>query len=435
LIIHSNHRSLFFLILFIFLGSAMYLLQLTSAILVLILFLEVFFLVRFRNDSCTFIFLIYNFIHFYVFIDFFWFRRKISFWTDFQNSETMNSVLFIYYLFFISFAFLLNNIKSINYLIFLDHFKQNSIYFFTFILLAIISMIYGVSGENIVQSNGYAQSLEMSKTSLFEYSILLYLVGLLFIDRRNFVQTGISICFTLAFIARSLLYGGRIEVLEIAMLNIFYWFIIPNLLKWKHIIFFSVCGMIFFQIFGFLRENPSLVLAEKNINNEIFTEFFSSFFSKTDTKSSTEGDVIQSSARLVGMVDTGILKLDERIISMISFLFSPISYFFSFGELSNLSTYKQSRFISGGGGGVFAYFYVWLGFIGPVVGGILLSMVFNITKNKFSKYWFIYFMSAFTTFPRWYSYNPIFFLKFCILPVLIYFIISLFRKYINAAKS
>jgi hypothetical protein len=261
------------------------------------------------------------------------------------------------------------------------------------------------------------------------------LVGLLFIDRRNIVQTGISICFTLAFIARSLLYGGRIEVLEIAILNIFYWFIIPNLLKWKHIILFSVCGMIFFQIFGFLRENPSLVLGEKNINNEIFTDFFSSFFSKTDTKSSTEGDVIQSSARLVGMVDTGILKLDERLISMISFLFSPISYFFDFGELSNLSTYQQSRFISGGGGGVFAYCYVWLGFVGPVVGGILLSMVFNITKNKFSKYSFIYFMAAFTTFPRWYSYNPIFFLKFCILPVLIYFIISLFRKYINAAKS
>jgi len=435
LILRLKHKSIFIQALLIFLGAAMYLLQLNSVILLMMLLLELFFLFRFRNDSPTFIFLLYTLIHLFVFIDYFWLSRQISFWSDFQNSKTLSRVLFIYYLFFVSFSFHLNRFVKVDFNLFQIQFKKNAVYFYSFILMAIAFMVFGLSGENLVQSKGYAQSLDTNKSTLFEYSILLYLLGLFFVDRKSTIQFIASMLFTLTFIARSLLYGGRIEVLEIALLNILFWLIMSNLLKWRHILFFSILGLVFFQVFGVLRENPSLLTGDDIVNKDLFVDLYSSFFSKGGLKMSTEGDVIQSSARLVGMVDEGYISFDKRIISLFSYIFSPISYFLNLGELSNLSTYNQSRFYSGGGGGIFAYLYVWLGFIGPIIGGFLLAKLFNITKSKVSIYWFIYFVAVFTTFPRWFSYNPIFFLKFCLLPVFLYWVISVFRRLFNGVKS
>lgn len=422
-------------VLFLLLGTSLHLLQLSNLLLVIFLFLEVYFLFKFKNDSCVFIFLIYTLIHLYVFVDFYWFSRQISFWSDFQNSKTMNNVLFIYYLFFVSFSFRLRKFNQIDFSSFISRFRKNSFFYFAFILLAYISMIYGIGGENVIQANGYAQSLDTNKSTLFEYSILFYLMSLLFIDRKGIIQTTISFVFTICFIVRSLIYGGRIEVLEIAMLNIFFWLVIPSLINWKHILLASVLGLIFFQVVGVLREDPTLLLGGDIFKDEIFVNLYSSFFSKGGIKMSTEGDVIQSSARMIGMVDEGIISFEKRIISLIGFLLSPLTYIIDMGELSNLSTYKQGVYYSGGGGGVFAYLFVWFSFWGPIFGGIFLSKVFNSIKIKSSKYWYIYFLAVFTTFPRWFSYNPIFFLKFCLIPVILVGFISLFRKLLNGAGN
>lgn len=66
--------------------------------------------------------------------------------------------------------------------------------------------------------------------------------------------------------------------------------------------------------------------------------------------SSTEGDILQASARIIGLAIDGHLEWSQRILSFASFIFNfllPSSYW---PDYSVLATYKNKLYPTGGGG-------------------------------------------------------------------------------------
>jgi hypothetical protein len=123
---------------------------------------------------------------------------------------------------------------------------------------------------------------------------------------------------------------------------------------------------------------------------------------------SNQGDVIQSSGRILGLIQNNILSFSDRLLSFFSYILSPIIPSKLLPEYSNLASYKQDLYRSGGGGLIGVYFYTWLGLVGPIISGIFIGYFIKSFYSKNSIYYKLYGLCILITFPRWYAYNPIF---------------------------
>lgn len=97
-------------------------------------------------------------------------------------------------------------------------------------------------------------------------------------------------------------------------------------------------------------------------------------------------------------------------------------------DFINLASYKQDIYQSGGGGLIAVYFYTWLSYIGPIVSGIFIGFSISTVFKNSSIAIKIYGLLILVTFPRWYAYNPIFLVKFCIYGVLLYLFFRLIHN-------
>ena len=221
-----------------------------------------------------------------------------------------------------------------------------------------------------------------------------------------------------AYVFKTLLFGGRIEVVEISLVVLFI-DIIP-----KYKISASKIIIILFLLFyvnliiSNIRSNPLSLL------NGEYIELLNPFDSNNDFESSTQGDVIQSSGRLIGILNTNSTDYFFRTSSFLNYLSSPFFISSLFNSTSNLAKYKQDTFQSGGGGLISIYFYFWLSYLGPIFIGIILAIFINF--STYNIYFLLYSFTLFITFPRWVAYNPIFLLKFCLFTILFFFICKLF---------
>jgi hypothetical protein len=390
-----------------------------------VVLINIVFVIKFHKQIPIFILFVFFFLYSKIFPLFFLQGYQISYWPDFQTTKAIGIVSMSHLLFLF---FLGNSISSQYYKIDYDLkqvIKPDIYVFICLCFLGAILIVFGLSGENIFISGTYANAEVVQKSTLHEYFILVFLFIMAYAPQGALYQRIIQL-FLFIFTTKTLLYGGRVEVLQIFLLFFYVRYVFNNKIKLKSVILVIILGIYFSGLVSNIRANPLILFSNNFIDlfnplNILFNQ------PENGIMSSTEGDVVQSSARIVGLVQSNEISLTKRIISFFNYLVSSIVPPSLLSEPTNLATYKQEIFHSGGGGLISTFFYVWLGYPGPVLIALMVGFLirkFYLFNNNF---YILYGICLLSMFPRWFSYNPIFLIKFCLYSIFLFICIILIQ--------
>lgn len=424
--INFTKVDFYFLILtslFSFLGILFYLFDYQAVLAVSLILVNVLFLIKFLNKIPIFILFFYILLHSKIFVLFYLLNFSISFWTSFQNDNEIGPVMISLLLF----LYVLGNVISSNKLS--ENFysykitKPNKTIFWIISTILVFILFFGIKGDNVLVSGGYNNFENIQKSTLHEYFILVFLFLILYAPNHGLYKNVIRL-FLFFYVVKTLLYGGRIEVVQIFLLFFYLFYLFKNKIKARYILLFLFLGIYFNGIVSNIRSNPEIILSQ-NYSSVFNPKEVFALDLKNPYISSTEGDVVHSSARIVGLINTNELTISDRLVSFISYLVSPLIPPSYLSDLSNLSTYKQDLVQSGGGGLISTYFFCWLGYLGPILSALLIGIFINRFFELRSAGIYIYGLCLLTMFPRWFSYNPIFLIKFSLYAVVLFYIINI----------
>lgn len=354
------------------------------------------------------------------------FNIEISYWTDFIDDQNIGSVLYAHLVFIFTLGTIIKNKKNeFNFNNNITHLRNKYIYWIIYLILIYI-ILYGITGDTIMDTGSYSNSGNTEKSTLHEYFLLFY-ISLIYFSSNSYLYKFSQLLILIIYVFKTLVHGGRIEIVEICLIYSLIFYILPGRLKLQHIVLVIFVGLYLSTVISNFRSNPSLLFSNDSI--ELFDPSnILEIPKKGDLISSTEGDVIQSSIRIAGLINNNQITSNDRIISFLSYLFSPIVPQTSLPKSSNLSTYKQEEYRSGGGGLISTYFYAWLWYFGPFLVAIFLAIITNKFFEFKSKSIFIYGIAILSTFPRWFSYNPIFLIKFCFFSLIFFQLMILVKN-------
>lgn len=365
----------------------------------------------FKNNIFLLLFNIFCLFYTLSLIPYYFFNTNVAAWPDFNELKYYNSTLRIYGLFLIIPLFV--NHRKYTYLASLSSIPSNKniLGFITFSIICALIIIFGLSGTNIFESGGYGLG-DTSRSTLYEYFILFFLLTYYY-SAKNKLQLAILISLGIIYILKSLLYGGRVEVIMFLLLC----FLILTCdfkLKISPAIVIIGCLLFYYinQVFSGIRSNPFPLLEGKY---SFYLNPYKYYSDSTSTFiSSNEGDVFQASVRLIGLMENGLLDYFTRFKAFIGFIFSIVVPSSWLPEEASLITYKKDIYNSGGGGLIAVYFYCFFGWLGPVIISAYILWSSRFTTIYKSVYLKLYFLMIFSTFPRWFAYNPIILFKLCL---------------------
>lgn len=419
------YRQIFSLLFFLIIIFSIFF-KLDKIILFFLLITNFILIYTLRKNIPLFIFSIFISFYTIALIPYFYLNYQISFFDKFNTLSLYSQTLKVHSLFLTSFLFFIpkNNFNN-DYLEYLRlNNKQNNFIFYFFYFLCIISMIKGMSGVNLFESGQYSGDLVL-KSSFYEYFILFFLIAFYFSSRKS-LHLLLLIIIYLFYCFKTLLYGGRIEIVQISIM-FFLIYTVTNKIKvskFKILIF-----LLFFYYFNIIvsnvRNNP-----ENLINKEYIEVLNPLSFINSGNKViySNEGEVFHSSVRFIGMIETDVLPLKDRLVSIMTFPFSVFVPTNVLPPSASLISYKQDEVTSGGGGLISAYFFVWFSWLGPILIGFFLIKIFSKIQYSKSVYYKLYGIMILSTFPRWYSYNPLIFIKLCFWVIPLVWSFNLFTK-------
>ena len=422
-----------FTILFSIIGITFYLFNVFSVLVVCLILVNILFVIKFYNKIPLFILFVYIFLHSKVFAQFFIWKLSISFWQDFQTNSALGTVLISHLLFILTLGNSVSCKKTINEFNFLTFVKPNSKIFTILFFASIFILVFGIQGDNVFQRGSYADFDLVEKSTLHEYFILIFLFLILY-SPPGIVYKTIIHCFLAFYVLKTLIYGGRIEVVQVCLLFFYLYYVLNGKVKSSLIVFLLIFGVYFNGLVSNIRSNPQIILTENYFDLINPINVFD-LDSENENLSSMEGDVVQSSARVVGLIDGGQISLTQRILSLFSFLASPIVPQSLLPDYTNLAVYKQDIYKSGGGGLISTFFFTWLGYLGPIIAGSLIGLSIRKFYEFTSASFFIYGLCVLTMFPRWFSYNPIFLIKFSLYAVLLLYILKLISPFFEKSKK
>ena len=273
------------------------------------------------------------------------------------------------------------------------------------VIIAILCIILGVSGENIFEAGGYGQGTN-ERSSLYEYGIIFISLSLIY--SKTHAQRNLVYLLCICFILKDLIYGGRVSsvmlILAVFMLNFL------NKFSFKQVLIAVACGYVFFQFWGYFRSEAS-----------------SSGFDIKEADGNAQF-VIYASMRVHYLIENGILNLSNRIYSFFCFLASSVIPSSYLPDIANLSSYKTSEYYSGGGGLVSSFFYCWGWMPGVVVIAVWIGKVINKFFHTKSIYWKFYSLLLIVTTPRWFAYYPSQIFKYAVYGVLAFYLINKLSK-------
>ncbi|WP_157824544.1 hypothetical protein [Flavobacterium sp. ALD4] len=304
------------------------------------------------------------------------------------------------------------------------NFINSSKAFYSLLFIVLLLAMFALRGQSMLSGNSYGD-LDVEKSPLFEYSLVFFALAVCFYDQSKIKMS--LILFLVSFILiKDLLYGGRITSIMLLLFTYSMYFEDKIAKKYVFILFgLSIFALISFQ---FIRTHPFLFLS----GNISFSDIFNSVVepNTNETLASNQGDIAQSSARLYGFVDKGILPFEDRISSFYYFLVSIFTPGISFSELGSLAQYKKDEYSAGGGGLLPVFFYVWLSYPGVVLSGYLVSRFNKLYVNAKKNYMIIFSGLLLATFPRWFVYSPIIIFKLCayVIPFYLIFVNVFFKK-------
>ena len=320
---------------------------------------------------------------------------------NYYNEENIFKYILVVNLFKISFYhFLKVPTKYIPIRLKIKKYRSPTLFNILYVTTLLL-VLFGFKGTIIYsQTNVYRSYVEnLSHVSgLPEYLIIIYIFLWLF-ETKKYQKLMIIFLFILMIIKLFLL-GFRVQMMMYIFL--FYILYIDGLVKLMGIILSSTIGYFIFYIYGFIKEYGieyifSINLSEINLIGENVenTGFVLSQFS----------GVITSSLTIIAK-----LGLENSLISLVGFILNiiiPPRILDLFIPQATIPAFVVNYITHIPGGEYFPIpFYIWFGFLGPILFGIFLAKVINKTLNNYNNnFVFIYFVMIFSTFPRWLFYT------------------------------
>ncbi len=342
-------------------------------------------------------------------------------WSQFQSISNFSDV--IYYLNWFLLAFTISTLglnKSNLPKCWENYQKHSTPAFYISLIFCCLSIYFGLSGETILEASYYQGETERS--SLHEYFIIPFFGLLLFHKKTSGTHKATVYLLFFIFIIKTALYGGRIEILQIGLLLVYFTKDFLRDISTTRIVASATVAYLAFTIIGLARSdilslanyitNPASLVDTLITNNQ------------PDYISSTATEVLYSSARLHGLVDLEEITTFQRLTGFLMFLFNAAAPSSFWPDFANLSRFKSFEFPSNGGGLISSYFYVWLSFIGPILAGWFCGKIISALYKRPTKSIFFYSTLVLISFPRWMTYNPTGLMKFCLVGTIFLYLIS-----------
>lgn len=423
----KDYLILFFTTVFLTIGFITFFINDKSNLISLIgLLITSFFVIKFFRSIPLFIMFLFFILYNVDSVKFFYTNIDLTLWPDFQQKDIINKVLLCNSLFIFCLGNYIPSSINNNHISIIKYSINNRFFFFLNLLICILIILFSISGESIINGGVYG---EAQKSPLNEYFILFYLF--LFLTKpKVFFYKNIILFVGFIYCFQNLIYGGRIEILQLCLLTFYTLYVFEKKINYSFFYLFILFAFYFNMVIDAIRSNPIDFISGYYLQ---YLDPRNLFFSDNNLTylASNQGDVIQSSGRILGLIQNDILSFSDRLLSFFSYILSPIIPSKLLPDYSNLASYKQDLYRSGGGGLIGVYFYTWLGFLGPVVSGIFIGYYINFFYFKNSIYYKLYGLCLMISFPRWYAYSPIFLIKFCLYSVILFFIISIFSKHFS----
>lgn len=283
--------------------------------------------------------------------------------------------------------------------------------------IAFLLMLFGKRGQTILEG-GYG-AIETQNSNLNEYFIIFILLMYLYSSEVRF-QKIVFYGLIFSYIIKNLLYGGRIETIEVGILLIYC--VTRYKFSLRVHMLLMVAAFCLIGLFGLLRSNIDFILTGHIDWEKILS------FENREYLESNEGDVFYASSRMFFLMENGYLDVIDRINAFFSFtglIFVPSSIV---PDIGVLASYKTNIYNSGGGGLAPIYYFVFLGYLGVILLAFFCGKIFSsisCPKNKYLSFYSILFISMI---PRWFAYYPIHLTKFCAYGLLLFCVIEFLRN-------
>jgi hypothetical protein len=380
----------------------------------------------YRNAVPVLIIFLFFIPYFFIPKYFFWDQLPISFWSDYQDAYLINFVSVLNSIFVFSLMLglgSLNDKKLLKKKIW-GSLKDQKIFYLVVIILIFI-LIFGVQGESVFESGRYGTG-DVSKSALHEYFIVFFVIALFLIDKNSTFQKFILLVLLFLYTLKTLLYGGRIEIVQLWLVVLY---LVFNFFYKKKIVLIVILivSYIAVDVVGQIRANPLLVFDLGGIS------FFGTFNYDSRLYISNQfGDVYQSSLRVIGLLNDGIIDELTRVESFLTVFFGAMMPSSLMPDFYNLSSFRRDVAMSGGGGLISVYSYAWLSLFGPIAFGVVIGLVIRGFYSLNHPYINVYGLLVLVSFPRWFAYYPVVLFKMCLLGLFIsIFVVFLKRNTIK----
>ena len=171
------------------------------------------------------------------------------------------------------------------------------------IVIGFYCISFGQSGDTILESGGYGQG-NSSTSSLFGYGIIPIVIALRYsYNRKRKIVVSLLALF---YVLKTFLYGGRIDA--IMLIIAFYTLYLYAVFSKRTAVVLLCCAYIFNQAWEIIRGS---------IYHVNITQSFVESFTNVSISSGNSADVYYASERIIFLIKTGILVIQERILSFI----------------------------------------------------------------------------------------------------------------------
>lgn len=296
---------------------------------------------------------------------------------------------------------------------------NNKTLYYLCLLICFIFTILGHSGKNIMEA-GYYGSGEGSLSTTFEYAIIFAVGAFIFSGEKPYrkrILYGLSIFYVLM----DLSYGGRVSSVQLILAIWFLDFQYRNI-PLKYIIILAVVGYVFFSAWGVFR-------------GDVSGDFSSAVTTITSGQeagyySIDDGYVLYSGARVVNMVNDGIMSMEQRVLITLNFIVSIILPTSMQNTTYDIRWFMSDRYGSGGGGFYTGFLYVYGSYILIILVSMFIAKIVTkmYSKERFYSFASVYSVFVCTTCPRWIGYNVVALCKYCIIGAIVISLLMYYHK-------
>lgn len=304
------------------------------------------------------------------------------------SSRALTILLFFNVLILLLLPFHKNKNEKIDFFI---NNKYNPVICWGTIIILLVILVFGYERGSEIGQRGY-------ESTIYEYSIILFLLSYYFSGKSNFLKITISTILFL-FVFQNFIYGGRVTALQLLLM--FFLVFFSDKINKKNIwplIIVGVIGLFMMVFIGNFRGGSGIL-------KESIFDTFKYMFSRAITLD-TAYSAYYTSITFVKTSD--IVDIYEKLYLLGQLLLSFIIGG-SVAENSSLPKYTSQFFTHCNGGFLSHYGYFYGGYIGVAFVSIYLTaLIYHIILKDNSDKCFFKILGIYIscTVLRWYLYSP-----------------------------